>query len=269
MIAKIEPEQNSKLGKDAMLNESTSQASKPRVQSVARASKILFSVADSESGLSAAQIRKITGLPTQATYHLLQSLQALGLLRRSSENRYLLGLRVGELIDGFRNHFSCPDELRALVKKIADKTGETCYASGWFDDDLVTLAAEAGWNPVHASAGPKLLSGSIHARASGKLLLALADPQARDAFFASHDLPALTENTLTTEKALREEFETILDQGFAVDREEYVVGLTCVAVPLRLAGTNFAICISAPTERMKKHFDDLKLQITQEIETLL
>lgn len=255
-------------GDDTISPESGRNGTKPRVQSVARASTILFCIAESEAGLSAAEVREKTGLPTQATYHLLQTLQAIGLLRRSTQNNYVLGLRVGELIDGFQKHFSCPDEMRAMVKRIAERTGETCYASGWFDDDLVSLAVETGWNPVHASAGTKHLSGSIHARASGKLLLALSSPETQDEFFATHELAALTEHTLTTEAALRGEFCEIVDQGFALDREEYAVGLTCLAVPVRLAGVTYALCVSAPTERMKKQVDQLRAQIEQEISLL-
>lgn len=237
---------------------------KPRVQSVARASAILSCVADSDFGLSAAEIRVRTGLPMQATYHLLQSLQVTGLLRRSTQNKYVLGLRVGDLIDGFRKHFSCPDELRAMVKRIAESTGETCYVSGWFDDDLVTLAIEAGWNPVQASGGMKHLSGFIHARASGKLLLSLSPPDVQDAFFAAHTLAPLTKNTLTTEAQLRHEFQDILNAGYALDREEFAIGLTCLALPLRLAGTTYAVCVSAPTERMNTQFETIRGLIEQE-----
>ncbi|WP_458793002.1 IclR family transcriptional regulator [Yoonia sp. MH D7] len=243
-------------------------STKPRVQSVSRAASILFCVAESRIGLKASEIRQITGLPTQATYHLLQSLEVIGLLRRSAENNYVLGLRVGDLIDGFRNHFSCPAALRELVEKVATKTGETSYVSGWFDGDLVTLAVEAGSNPVHAAVGARYLGGYVHARAAGKLLLALSPEANRAEFFASCDFESLTEHTLRSEAALRTEFTEILNQGYALDREEYSIGLTCLAVPIRLAGDTYALCVSAPTQRMKEHFKLIKEQIEHEVAVL-
>ncbi|BBU57250.1 MULTISPECIES: IclR family transcriptional regulator [Mameliella] len=240
-------------------------AVKPRVQSVARAAKILFCVAESEAGMSAAEIREATGLPTQATYHLLQTLQAISLLRRGSDNSYVLGLRVGDLIDGFRNHFSCPDELRGIVKRVADKTGETSYASGWYDGDLVSLSVETGTNPIHASTGQKHLGGFTHARASGKLLLALSDKAAQDAFFRSSDLKPLTENTLTTQEQLLADFDEIRQVGYALDREEYALGLTCLAVPIRLAGDTYALCVSGPTARMKRDFKKILQIVDNEV----
>lgn len=241
---------------------------KPRVQSVSRAASILFCVAESESGVTAAEIRSRTGLPTQATYHLLQTLQALGLLRRSNTNSYVLGLRVGDLIDGFRRHFSCPEELRALVRRVAERTGETSYASGWYDGDLVSLAVETGSNPVHASAGSRHLGGHVHARASGKLLLALSGEVLQRAFFAAATLEPLTPNTLTSAEALREEFREILAQGYALDREEFAIGLSCLAVPLRVAGETFALCVSAPTERLNRNFEAILARLNAEIAAL-
>ncbi len=240
-------------------------AAKPRVQSVARAAKILMCIADSEAGMSAAEVREATGLPTQATYHLLQTLQAVSLLRRGTDNNYVLGLRVGDLIDGFRKHFSCPDELRSIVRRIADKTGETSYASGWYDGDLVSLAVETGTNPIHASIGKKHLGGFIHARASGKLLLAMSDTASQENFFAANELESLTENTLTTKEQLMSEFRNIREAGYALDREEYSLGLTCLAIPVRLAGDTYAVCVSGPTARMNRNFDKIKSTVETEV----
>lgn len=231
---------------------------KPRVQSVARAAKILMCIAESEAGMSAAEVREATGLPTQATYHLLQTLQAVALLRRGTDNNYVLGLRVGDLIDAFRKHFSCPDELRSIVRRVADRTGETSYASGWYDGDLVSLAVETGTNPIHASIGQKHIGGFIHARASGKLLLALSGAASQEAFFAANDLARLTKNTLTTREQLMAEFVDILELGYAVDREEYAPGLTCVAIPVRLAGDTYALCVSGPSERMNRDLQKVR-----------
>ncbi|WP_165814439.1 IclR family transcriptional regulator [Pararhodobacter oceanensis] len=241
---------------------------KPRVQSVSRAASILFCVAESPSGLKAAEIRERTGLPTQATYHLLQSLEVIGLLRRSAEHNYVLGLRVGDLIDGFREHFSCPEELRSLVRRIARRSGETSYASGWFDGDLVSLHLALGSHPVRAAVASRHLGGHVHARASGKLLLALSDEASRAAFFSSCDFEPLTEHTLTSEAALRREFEEILRDGYAVDREEYAIGLTCLAVPVSLGGDTYAICVSVHTQRMAERFDEVKEIIADEISKL-
>ena len=230
---------------------------KPRVQSVARAMSILFAVAQSHQGLTVSEIRRRTGLPLQATYHLLHTLQAVRLLRRGVENKFVLGLRVGDLLDGFNAQFSCPDELRALVKKIAGTSGETSYVSGWLDGDLITLAVETGANPIQASGASRRHGGAVHARASGKLLLAIAAEQEREKFIRTCKFAPRTKNTITDPQALRREIRKIQSDGFAFDNEEYAEGLCCLAVPFRIAGENYAVCVSAPSERFTANFSQL------------
>lgn len=244
-------------------------AAVPRVQSVGRAAAILFAVAESQNGLTAAQVRDRTGLPRQAAYHILQSLQVLGLLRRSTDNAYVLGLRVGDLIDGFKRQFSCPEELRRLVGRIAQKTGETSYASGWTDGDLVTLVVKSGTKAILASPGTRHLSGYVHARASGKLLLALSGEATKQAYFAENKLGKLTEHTLDDEQSLRAEFDEILRQGYALDREEYALGLQCLAVPVKISDDVFALCVSAPSERFAQTVDSIKSCVFEEIDAFL
>lgn len=240
-------------------------APKPRVQSVARASSILFSIAASENGLTVSEIRKRTELPQQATYHLLHTLTEVGLVRRGGQGTYVLGLRVGSLIDGYKRSISYSEELQKIVRRVAQNTGETSYVSGWVDADIVTIAVELGSNVVHASGDGKYLGGLMHARAAGKLLIAMSDEQVRRDFFAENSLEPLTDNTLTTEGELRDEFEDILKLGYALDREEYTIGLSCLAVPLRFSGGIYALCVSGPTERIKENLHTVLDQLNDEV----
>lgn len=241
---------------------------RPRVQSVARAASILFVIANAKDGLSALEVREETGLPRQATYHLLHTLQQIGLLRRSHDNKYVLGLRVGDLIDGFNRQFYCPGELRQLARTISDESGETSGISGWFDDDLVTLVVEPGINPIQASGISTRIGGDVHARASGKLLLALAGEAAQEAFLTKATLSPRTKKTLITPDALRSEFKQIASDGYAVDGEEYADGLSCVALPLELAGERYAVCVSAPSARFKTNFQTFLTLLRRETDKL-
>ena len=54
----------------------------------------------------------------------------------------------------------------------------------------------------------------------------------RSQFVQSPGLTRQTAHTLTTLAQLRKELERIREQGFAVDQEETVEGLSCVAGPL-------------------------------------
>ncbi len=79
------------------------------------------------------EIAKRLGLARQATYHLLHTLVGCRMLVRNSQNRYVLGLQVATLVDSVMRH------LAPLVRRIATETGETAYAAGWRDGEIVNL----------------------------------------------------------------------------------------------------------------------------------
>ena len=108
----------------------------PRVQSVDRAMRILFAVAQSKDGLKAADVVAATGLPRQACYHILHTLVTTGILTRSSAGKYVLGLRASTLVEGFRRHLAPPEYLAPVVRRIAPVRADGDRAE--FDLDLLT-----------------------------------------------------------------------------------------------------------------------------------
>lgn len=240
------------VGKD----ESTSEVGeKMRVQSVARAVKILLTVAQSPNGIKAVDIGRSAGLPRQATYHLIHTLLATGMLTQTGQARYVLGLRAGALGEAFRRQLAPQQHLAPLIRQVALDTGETSYASGWRDGEVVNLTSWRGSNPVQATEVPEGSFDFGHARASGKVLLAFASEDIKRHYLATHPLTRSTPNTISNEARFLEELERIRNQGYAIDNEEFCIGLTCLSVPLDRGASPFALTIAAPTERFATNFD--------------
>ena len=91
--------------------------------------------------------------------------------------------------------------------------------------------------------------------ASGKLFLALMPPAKRDLLLRSMPLERLTENTMTAQAALLKELTAIRRDGYALDREEFLSGLVCLAVPVfqqkaQSRSCVAALAIQAPVTRM-------------------
>lgn len=226
-----------------------------RVQSVARASSILFAVARNERGLSRKQISKDTNLPTQTTYHLLHTLSQIGLLTRNDEGNYVLGLRVGSLAEGFRRQLGGNNQISALLRQIARLTGETTYAARWIDGEVVSIEIVRGHHPIQALELPHGFSDDAHSRSGGKILLAYATENQRQEYFRTHKLRKRTPNTTNSVAELYKQFEEIRQRGYAVEREEFALGLCCVGVPLDGGLSPYAIGVSAPTDRFNENFD--------------
>jgi len=71
----------------------------------------------------------------------------------------------------------------------------------------------------------------LHATATGKVILAYAPAETRERVLDA-DLRSFTDETVTDPDALRTELEGIRQRRTAVDREEYVEGVECVAAPI-------------------------------------
>ncbi len=229
--------------------------SKPRVQSALRTISIVLAVAESSNGLKVKEILEKLGLSRQVTYHLIHTLQATGIIRKNEHNRYVLGLAAAIIADGFQRQLAPPEHLAPRVRSIVAATRETAYAGGWVDGEIVALATAPGESPVGAAQVPQGYSGYAHARASGKLLLALANPAVCKAYLDKHPLEARTPNTIMDRDKLMQEFELIRARGYSVDEEEFHEGLECLAVPVAGLGGRFVLGISVPRERFQANFE--------------
>jgi IclR family acetate operon transcriptional repressor len=233
-----------------------SDAPRPRVQSAARTVGILLAIAQTENGLTTKEISEQVRIGRQTTYHLLHTLTAMGMVTRDEHNRYVLGMRVGTLAEGFARQLAPAERLAPIVRSIAHETGELAYASGWWHGEIVTLSLARGTNPVQAAEVPQGYVGNAHARASGKVLLAFAADGVREAYLDRLALKRLTPNTITTRSALEQELDTIRERGYALDQEEFAVGLSCIAVPVDKGFSPFVLVVAGPTERVLEHRDE-------------
>ena len=209
-----------------------------------------MAIAKSDAGLTTREISEQVGIGRQATYHLLHTLTATGMVTRAGGgSRYVLGLRVGTLAEAFSRQLAPSEHLAPLVRALARETGETSYASGWWSGEVMMLSIARGSNPVQAAEVSQGHAGDAHARASGKLLLATATPAVRDAYLDTHKLNRLTPSTITTRRALERELETIRRQGYAIDDEEFAPGLSCIAMAMDEGYSPFVLVVTAPRER--------------------
>ena len=73
----------------------------------------------------------------------------------------------------------------------------------------------------------------MHSTGIGKVVLGSQADDELERFVARAGLPPRTEHTITTLEGLRAEIAAVRRLGYALDREENVPGLGCVAAPIR------------------------------------
>lgn len=231
---------------------------KTTIQSVERAVRLLLLVATSEEPVTATRAAERFELSLPTTYHLLSTLVSEGMLSKESGRRYRLGPKAAVLADAVARDQGAPEEYLHHLRKLAEATEETVYLSAWRGGEICVLATIEGEHAVRVAGIETGVTGFEHARASGKLLMALARPELRDPLLSGR-LAKRTSNTITTREGLAKEFETIRRERVAFDREEFSLGVTCISAPISEEGVAVAACtISVPTERFRKHEDALR-----------
>lgn len=223
-----------------------------RIQSVSRAVRLLMLVASGQTDGTAKELAKAAGVATPTAHHLLSTLVYEGVLAKDSKARYLLGTKVEVLADALQRVATAPEYLLQPLRQLAATTGETSYVAAWRHGDIRVQASVEGHHTVRVSLplGPYT---DAHARATGKLLLALTSEEQRNAYLAAHPLRPLTPRTIVDMEQLEAEFEQIRANGYAIDNEEFLPGVSCVAAPVVDEGVVVAAySISVPTPRFEE-----------------
>lgn len=243
---------------------STAVTSRTLIRSAGRAVQILLLIAGSDSGLTAKQVASGMKIPLATVYHLLNTLLDEGVLEKDNAHRFWIGARASVIADAVNRRNAVPPRLLIALNRVAAVTGETAYLSAWRGDQIVVLGTVEGSQAVRVSGLTADYTEDIHARASGKLLLAFSTEETRSAILSRMTLRTITPTTITDVATLNKELEQVRQQGVAFDRQEFHVGVDCIAAPIRAGGQVIAaLTVSSPSERFARDSGEITQKLIQ------
>jgi DNA-binding IclR family transcriptional regulator len=221
-----------------------------RIQSVVRALAILDMVAASTKPMRAKEIADGMNLHLATTSHLLSNLVQMAYLERDKRT-YTLGRHKILDLAGKVAADGSPSQM-LLLSDVVVRTGETAYISTLRRDTVSIDAVVDGTRTVRVAGLSVGSVGHVHTRASGKVLLAFSSATRRGAILLTNGgLSPRTPNTITDPEALARELEATRLRGYAVDREEFALGVGGLSVPLFEGAQPLCrtLSISAPIHR--------------------
>lgn len=216
-----------------------------------RALDLLETISRSGRSLALPELESILDLPKPTVHRLCQRLESEGyLMREPGGRRYTVGQRLLRLgLDVMRSGATL--DRRAILEALVNEIGETCNFTALAGHEVVYLdRVEARWPlRLHLEPGSRV---PLHCTASGKLFLSAMQAGRRKRLLDALDLSAFTPSTLTTRDALEREFNAIRERGYSLDREEFLLGLIAIAVPVvdGQGTTLAAIACHAPSARL-------------------
>ncbi len=222
-----------------------------RAPAVSRAFRLLETVAAARGPVTLSELARRLGYSKGTLHGLIRALLDCDALYESPHRRgYAIGPAVVELAFRSRNFFRIGEQAQPVLDALRDRIGETvCLGVLSRSRGLIVATAEAG-KPLKISAPPGT-SIPILAGAVGKVFLAGLPRSRAEALIRKQGLPAYTPRTITDRRRYLEELETARRRGFAVDREEYLPGVSAVAVALGSpAGLPLALWVVGLAETM-------------------
>jgi IclR family transcriptional regulator, acetate operon repressor len=193
-----------------------------------------------------------TGLPKPTLHRMLQQLEAAGLLQREGDGRhYGTGARLRRLAENLLLNDSHHGARHVVLRRLVGEVGESCNITAFSGGEVVYLDRVETAAPLRFYLHP----GSrvpAHCSASGKVFLAQMSAAQRERLLAHAPLEKYTAKTVTQLAKLEKEIARVHAQGYALDDEEFLPGLLCLAVPVPSAAglSNLCVAVQAPVMRL-------------------
>lgn len=210
----------------------SSMLSRQRIPTNLRTLLILEVLGQSDQPMSATEVNQKIGLPKQTIHRLCAKLEQEGFLSRVANGKKLRPTRRARLMASGILHSSSDHIARhQVMQRIAEDVRETVNFVIPDSGGMIYLdRIETDWPfRIQLPVGTHV---PFHCTASGKTFMASLSPKARQAMVKSLRLQKLTDNTLTSTDALLTELMQVASQGYAIDHEEFVVGMIAIAVPI-------------------------------------
>lgn len=221
------------------------------VKSADRVFDLIEAIGEQRDGMTFPDLQRALGIPKSSLFALLESVASRGYLELDAETRrWRLGMRIWEAGQAYARQHELLRHAEAVMRDVVAEINETIQLARLDGTENVYIAKVDSTHPLRlqSDVGGRLLA---HATGLGKTLLAeLPDAEVKSRF-AAIGLPRMTENTLTTFKALLGELAATRTRGFGIDNAEYTHGVFCLAAPIRTGPgpAELALSITVPTLR--------------------
>jgi IclR family acetate operon transcriptional repressor len=244
---------------------SSGDGAKSGIQSVQRAFAILDVIAQTGGEASLTEISRLTGLKISTCHHLLATLIHCGYAaKRRGARSYVLGSRILGLSAFCLKQVNLPQQAQRVIEMLNVRTQEAVQLAVLQGDDIVTVMRRETLSAVRVDTGGVGKIGAAHATATGKAILAWLPQAELSRLIEVKGLPAFTANTITDFAKLVEELRLVRRLGYAMDREEFQVGVCCVGAAIRSpTGTVLgSLSVSTPVFRTdEKILESIRAQV--------
>ena len=222
------------------------------IRAVDNALNLLEEFKGDRDELGVTELSNRLNLHKNKIFRLLATLEAKGYIEqnKATEN-YRLGVKSLELGQTFIKQLGVVRQTKPFLRAIVEKCNEMAYVGIIRQNSVVYLNVEEASQIVKVASrvGWRL---PIHCTAIGKAQVAFLSEEELAKLGILDNMKRFTPNTIVDRGAFLKHLKEVAKQGYAIDNEEYDLGVRCVGVPL-LDYTGHVvggISVSGPSCRM-------------------
>jgi len=206
-----------------------------------------------EGGVRSSEVAQVLETDRSTAYRLLYTLMAKGYLRQNPTTReftpnptkfFQLHSKVATLLDW-------TEVAASFLSVLRDQSGETANLGVRQENSVIYIAHKPGQAALSVNFALGT-SRPLHCSALGKVLLSQQSATEIDQLVNQIHLAAHTAKTITEPHVLKQHLATVQSYGYAIDDEETVEGVRCIAAPIydHRKQVIAAIGISGPSTRV-------------------
>lgn len=200
--------------------------------------------------LSLAGLVARCGLPRSTVYRAAERMVGLGWLDKFA-NRYRIGSHLFEIASLAPIRLQLREAVLPFLHDLHNATVTTVQLGVLEGDRILVVEKISGHRPM-----PMLSQTGgvvpVYCSALGRAILAYSDRQTVDAVLDS-ELPQRTPRTLTSKTAILRELAAVPPRGWATEREEGNIGVSCIAAPIfgPVGEVVAAVSVSGPSAAVR------------------
>lgn len=210
-------------------------------------------------GVSITELSEHTGLSKSGVHRILDTWLSYRVVEKAAgAQTYRLGwglYEMGLAVPAGSSLLSAGCE--EVIAWLCDQVGETVNLGVRSGDEVVILCKREPDSRLHAniSVGER---EPLHATSLGKIFLSACTGREVEAYYTSHPVERLTEQTIMTAKEMNLELEEVRRRGCAMEQGEFDRDLLCVAVPVRDYTGDIAAALSVSGYRSRMNGEKLE-----------
>lgn len=217
-----------------------------QIELVDKLVRILETLRDAPAGLTLQELARRTGYVKSSIHRTLSSLKHRGYVEQAAPGGpYSLGVQCLLLARGMKEGIELLRYARPYLQDIVDTFNESAYLAILRGGRGIFVEVVEARRRDLRLVGPLGASVFYHATAAGKSFAAFLPPEARASLLRTIDLRRLTPRTITRRADVEREWALVARRGFALNREESIVGAVFLAAPVFDSERAVCACISA------------------------